>query len=78
MGRYSERTVQVSGTFGSATVVVEGSNDGTNWFALTKPAATAISFTAAGGASIVENPLYVRPKSTGGTASAILVTIAGR
>jgi hypothetical protein len=78
MAGYPDRTVQVAGTLGGATVVLEGSNDGTNYFPLTKPGNTAISFTAAGGCAIIENPAFIRPKASGGTAAHILVTISGR
>lgn len=77
-GDKPDRTVQVSGTFGSATVILQGSNDGSTWFPLTKPGATAISFTAAGGCAIVETPLYLRPSSSGGTASALSIVVSGR
>lgn len=57
---YNNRTVQVTGTFGSGgTVAIEGTLDGTNWFELT-------DFTAAGGVGIV-NPLKgIRPHVTAG------------
>lgn len=68
--------VQVSGTIGGATVVVEGSNDGTTWAGVTDGTA-AISFTAAGLKRIVEHPLYFRAKTSGGTGSSIAVSIVG-
>src|SRR5258708_19661287 len=44
----ADRSAQVTGTFAGATIVLEGSNDGANYFTLSNPAATALSFTAAG------------------------------
>ena len=44
----ADRSVQVTGTFAGATVVLEGSNDGTNYFTLANPAGAALSFAAAG------------------------------
>src|SRR5258708_30422689 len=44
----ADRSVQVTGTFAGATIVLEGSNDGTNYFTLSNPAGAALSFTAAG------------------------------
>src|SRR5258705_10178014 len=44
----ADRSVQVTGTFAVATIVLEGSNDGTNYFTLSNPAGAALSFTAAG------------------------------
>lgn len=70
-------TFQASGTFGGATVKLQGSNDGTNWFDLTKAGGTsALSVTAAGGGSANENPAYIRPVSSGGTGTAVNVVVA--
>jgi hypothetical protein len=78
MARFPDRTVQVSGDFTtSGACVIEGSNDGTNYFTLTDPTGAALSFTAAGMKLIVENPLYIRPRATAGTAVAMNVYIVG-
>jgi hypothetical protein len=70
-------TVQVIGTFGGATVKLQGSNDGTNWFDLTKRAGTSsASFTAAGGATANENPAYIRPVTSGGTGTNVNAIVA--
>ena len=64
-----DRTVQVTGTFGVAgTIIFEGSLEQVpvNWFPLRDPTSTAISFTAAGGRSVLENVLWIRPRVTGG------------
>ena len=75
----SDKTVSVTGTFGTATVVIQGSNDGTNWFTLTDAADAALSFTAAGLSEILENPLYIRPSASGGTGQDvdIIITAVG-
>ena len=64
----SDRSVQVTGTFGSGgTVVLEGSNDGgTTWTTLKDPFGTALSFTAAGLSQVVEGALQMRPRITAG------------
>lgn len=64
----SDKTVQFVGTPGAgASAIVQGSNDGTNWFALTSDGSTPIDIsTSGGGAAIYENPLYVRPFIAGG------------
>lgn len=68
---YGDRHVQIgtSGTtgFGTGTVVVQGSNDGTNWFSLTDPQGNAISKTTASLETIMETPLYTRAAITGAT-----------
>ena len=64
---YTDRTVTVTGTFGAAgSVTLQGSNDGTNWFALTDPQGNAITKTAAGMELVVEAPVYIRPLVTAG------------
>lgn len=69
-------SAQATGTFGGATVAIEGSNDGTNFVTLTKaPGSTAASFTAAGLLQVVEHPRYIRPSVTGGAGSGIAVTL---
>lgn len=59
-------TVQVIGTFGATSVGIQGSNDGTNWFVCKDQTGTAIAITSAGGVSLSDLPLYVRPLLTGG------------
>lgn len=63
----SDRSVQVVGNFGGATVTLEGSNDGTNYATLTDPQGNAISMTSTGLEMISELTRYVRPKTAGGT-----------
>jgi hypothetical protein len=66
--RFSDKSVQLAGTFGGATVVIQGSEDGTNWSTLHDMGGNALSFTAAGGPKqILENPRFIRPSSSGGT-----------
>lgn len=77
---FADRTWQASGTFGDATLAFEGSNDGTNWFALTNVASgSAATLTAAGGLSTIELPRYGRPRlSTVGSGASIAVSMLGR
>lgn len=64
---WADRCVQVTGTFGAGgTVVIEGSNDNSNWATLYHAQGSAASFTAAGVRQIVETPRYVRPRVTAG------------
>lgn len=63
----SDRSVQVGGTFGvGGAVVLEGSNDGTNYRTLTDPQGNALSFTSAGLEAISEVTRYVRGRVTAG------------
>lgn len=70
----------VGANWGSATLTIQGSNDGTNWFTLNKVAgSTATTFTADGGQTTIERPRYVRPKlTTAGTAADVTVTVHAR
>lgn len=73
MVQANDRSVQVTGTFGAATVTIQGSNDGTNWFTLNSPQGTAMNFTAAGLLAVQEHVNFLRPIVTGGTAPSITV-----
>ena len=57
----SDRCVQVIGTFDTATLTMQGSNDGVTWASLTDFQDADIAFTAAGMKIIAEAPLYIRP-----------------
>ena len=71
---WSEQSVQVTGTFGTGgTVVIEGSNDGNNWFTLNNWQGSALSFTTAGLKRIAEGCLYIRPHVTGGDGTTAIV-----
>jgi hypothetical protein len=65
---YAERSVEISGTFGGATVVIEGRNKvaGSVYFTLNDPFGNALSFTVAGLKQILENVYALRPRVTGG------------
>lgn len=62
-----EKTFQVFGTFGSSgALLIEGSNNGTDWSPLSNRQGTNMSFTAAGFNRSQDQPVYVRPRVTGG------------
>lgn len=72
----SRKTVQVVGTFGEGgTVVLQGSNDGTNYVTLTDADGGDISFDAAGMVDIRENPRFVRPDVTAGDGTTELTVL---
>lgn len=76
---FADKTVQIEGAFDSATVVIQGSNDGTNWFTLTNPAGADISTGVDTLEAILENPIYIRPSTSGGLGSAVInVILSGR
>jgi len=57
-----DKTVHISGTFDSRTVVIEGSMDGTNYVTLKDPQGLAMSYTSADMEVVLGNPLWIRPK----------------
>lgn len=76
---FADRTVQIGGTFGGATVAIQGSLDGVEWATLTDPQGNGITATAARLESIMEMTTFVRPLVTGASGStAIRVTILAR
>lgn len=64
---FADRCFQVTGTFGSGgSCTLQGSNDGTNWSALTDPQGNALTFTSQKIEQAIELPRYVRPSVTAG------------
>ena len=71
---FADRTVQISGTFGSGgSITLQGSNDGTNFVALTDGQGNAVTKLAAAMEVIEECPRYVRPSVTAGDGTTALV-----
>lgn len=73
-------SVQVTGTFGGATVAMQGSNDGSNWVSLNDQAVIAnpCSFTSAGLKGVLQMPKYIRPVVSGGAGTGLIVTLFNR
>lgn len=75
---HPDKAVQVSGTFGGATCLIEGSLNGTTWETLRDPAGAALSFTAAGLKQILETVAFIRPRlSVAGSGASINVDLCG-
>ena len=72
---WTDRSVQAAGTFGSGSVAVQGSNDGTNFASLHDPGGTAIAITSAGVKQILENTYQVKPGFSGGSSQSLTVTM---
>lgn len=77
---YGDRSVQVTGTFGTGgTVLIEGSNDGTNWATLADPQGNALSFTATKIEQVLEAVRYIRPRvSAGDGTTSLTATLYAR
>jgi len=67
LGRHADGSVQVIGTFGGATVTLQGSNDGTNWVTLTDDQGVAITFTTAGLKMFLPRTWKIRAITAGGS-----------
>jgi hypothetical protein len=80
MAGFADRSVQVTGTFGAGgTVLVEGSNDGTNYVTLSDPQGVALSKTAAALQEISQISRFIRPRvSAGDGTTSISVTLLAR
>lgn len=75
-GMISAASVEVSGTFGGATVLLKGSNAVSSaLYGLTDAGGSAISMTSAGLKQVRELCRYYGPTFSGGTSQSITVTI---
>lgn len=82
---YADKSLAFSGTFQTSTpptIVLEGSNDGVNFFPLSNPLGTILSFATQAAAqaqmwAITEAVIQVRPRITSGgdAGTAIVVTM---
>lgn len=73
---YADKSIQVFGTFGSASIALHGSNDGgTTYAALNMPSGSAIAITSAGIKAVLENTEYIKPVSTGGSSSSVTIAV---
>ena len=78
MSDMGDRSVQVEGTFGGATVTVQGSNDNVNWETLRDPGTIVLTYTVAGLKQVLEMTIYIRVISAGGVGTALTCTMASR
>lgn len=75
---YADRSVQVFGTFGGASVSFEGSNEDsapTNHTVLSDPQGNALTMAAAGLKAVLEMTRLVRPRVVGGDGTTALTII---
>lgn len=72
---FNIRSIQFAGTFGGATIVLQGSNDSTNYSTLTNGRGTAISKTAAAFEDVHQVSRLTRPSISGGAGSTITATL---
>jgi len=76
---YPDKNVSVSGTFDSATVTIQGSDEiiavPTLYYTLHDQSDNDITFTTARGEQIVNNPYQIRPSVSAGTSTAVVVRL---
>ncbi len=76
---YSDRSIQVSGEFGGASVTIGGSNDGETYHALTDTSGEPLTLIAGALKQIVELPVFLKPRVFGGDGTTNLkVVLSGR
>lgn len=91
LGQYTDMCVHIyaASAFGGSTVTVEGSNDpranpadsdhaNAEWVTLADAQGNAISKTAAAIETILDNTMWVRPKTASGTGADVVVNIVAR
>lgn len=66
----ADRSVQITGTPSvGGTVLIEGSNDGTNYSTLHDPGGNALSLTSAQIVAVLEISAFIRPRVSAGDGS---------
>jgi hypothetical protein len=82
LARLADRTVQLGGTFGGATISIQGSlvvDPGeSDWLTLVDSSGLNLSFTSVGIQSVMQQTLWVRPKVVGGSGTSVDVLLLGR
>lgn len=74
--QYTDKSMQVSGIFGGASVSLQGSNDGVNWSVLHDTQGNSLTASTSKLAVVAEATRYVKPVVTGGDGTTSLtVTI---
>lgn len=70
--------LQAVGTFGGATAVLQGSNDGVNWVTIPDVNNSSAGLTAAGVAEYSTSVVYLRASASGGTSQDLDVILSLR
>lgn len=74
----TDAAVQFAGTFGGATVKLQGSIDGVNFVDLKDKSGTLISATSGAMFTFDTSAIYIRPSVTGGTGDSIDILVVLR
>lgn len=71
-------SLQLTGTWGGATVVLQVSNDGTTWFTAKDTQGNDVSATADAFFEISVSARYVRPAPSGGSSDSVTAVLVMR
>ena len=71
-------SVQISGTFGGATIAMQHSNDSTTYATLADLFGVAVSTTVGNVFEASSSAVYIRPIITGGTGSSVVARLVLR
>lgn len=75
---FADRSVQVEGSFGGASVSIEGSNDGVNYRTLTDPQGNDLLITTPKVEMVTEVTQFLRPRVVSGAATSVTVSLLAR
>jgi hypothetical protein len=64
MAQWADRCFTATGTWGGATLTIQGSNDGTNWLTLNLASTGTATASTDKAMQILELPRYIRPNLT--------------
>jgi hypothetical protein len=72
---FGDRSIQVEGTFGGASITITGSNDGINYRTLTDPLGSPLVISAPDIVQILETVRYTRPEVGGGVGTNLTISM---
>jgi hypothetical protein len=75
---WADRCIQAAGTFNGASLVIEGSNNGTDWLPLSDQQGEPLIKTQPFLEQITEVPRFIRPRVTSGSGFLINIYIVLR
>jgi hypothetical protein len=73
---WADRSFQVTGTFGGASVTIEGSNDGSTYLTLNDPFGSPLNFPSPALRAVTEVSWVIRPRAVGGDGTTALAVSA--
>lgn len=78
LSQYDDRSVQVEGDFGGASIDICGSNDDAHYQVLSDPTGVALTITSARIRGLLEYVKAIKPVRTGGAATNLTITLLAK